>query len=123
MKCEILFSFTQGTVFVGGHQGIAQFSVERCSSNVVCSNCLSNRDPYCVWAGNSCKKVTSPRPVGAITSATQCPIGKLDFFFFLVGYFFPVTIIYNFREKSQKLLVIIIRNSQRSADVVTFTAY
>ena len=62
-------------VYAGGPNGVAAFGVERCTSNVLCPDCLSNKDPYCAWVGTSCVLASSNNIKTDVHEASQCPPG------------------------------------------------
>ena len=70
-------------VYVGGTKGFAGFGVQRCSSSVLCPDCLSNRDPYCEWTGSSCALSSLTTNRSNITAASKCPKGNRSFVFLI----------------------------------------
>ncbi|XP_066924117.1 semaphorin-1A-like isoform X2 [Clytia hemisphaerica] len=66
-------------VYTGGPNGVAAFGVERCTSNVLCPDCLSNKDPYCGWVGTSCVLASTSNIKRNVQEASQCPKVPTDF--------------------------------------------
>lgn len=60
-------------VYAGGADGVAAFSVQRCSSYMLCRKCLMNEDPYCSWKGSSCVERSLADEDDNITKPEQCP--------------------------------------------------
>ena len=66
--------FLQGMVYAVGSDGLAAFPVNRCTSYVMCQDCIGAKDPYCVWNSSGCMQRTSTVDTD-VTTLDQCPAG------------------------------------------------
>jgi len=41
---------SKGMVYAGSTPGVANFEVQRCDNQLVCSSCVQLKDPYCAWS-------------------------------------------------------------------------
>lgn len=70
-------------MYASGPSGVSAFSVERCTSYMLCPDCVSNKDPYCAWKDGSCVQSSTITEKSDITAPSQCPDGMLpDLLFF-----------------------------------------